>query len=344
MRRLFGTLLLASLLAALTVAPLAAQDGGMATVATGRLNVRDTPNHLLGRILAQIDRGESYAVTGRNLPGTWAQLDVDGTIGWANARYLDAPLLEDAPFVAYAAEAGIINARVVTGALNLRNLPDAFAGEVLMKIPRNSIWPVVGRNLDSSWAQLDVDGETGWVNARYLLAPDLLLAPYSVEAASENIPILAQIRTGALNVRHIPNFLGGKVIGRARNGRIYDVLGRNFDSSWVQLEVNGAPGWVNARYVYAPRLEFAPLSLDAAAAEDVLFARVDTGALNLRARPVYPTGEILMYMLRGTVVSVLGRNEEGTWAEVDANGVIGWVNTRYLYAPRLEVAPVTLRG
>ena len=344
MRRLCGILLVATMMAVLAAAPLAAQDGGEATVATGRLNVRDAPNHLLGRILTKIDRGESYPVIGQNLEGTWAQLDINGESGWANARFLDAPLLEDAPFVVYAAAAGVINARVVTGMLNVRDMPDFLAGEVVAKLPRNAIRPIVGRNLDSSWAQLDLGGESGWVNARYLLAPDLAEVPVSVEAAAENIPVVARVITSRLNVRDIPNYLGGRIIARVRYGRKYDVLGRNFDSTWVQLNVNGSPGWVNARYLQVPKLELAPLSLDAAAAGDVLYAQVATGALNVRARPVYPSGEILTFIRRGTVVAVLGRNENGSWAEVDVNGTVGWVNTSYMYAPRLEMAPVTLAG
>ena len=349
MKVLFRVMIAAALLlAVLAAGPLAAQEESTAVVATGSLNVRDTPDYLLGRILAKIDRGEAYPVVGRNLEGTWAQLDLGEETGWVNARYVDAPGLEGSPFTVYAAAAGIINARVQTSMLNVRNYPDFFAGEVFEKIPNNSVWPVVGRDLASSWAQLDLGEETGWVNARYLLAPELEAAPLSAQASAENIPIVAQVRTGMLFVRHIPNYLGGKVIAWIRNMKIYPVLGRNFDSSWVQLNINGSPGWVNARYIHAPGLELAPLSLNAFAAEDVLFARVDTGMLNVRAKPIYPAGEIMVQIPRGHVVSVLGRDENGGWLEVDydhdGEGAIGWVNASYLYAPRMEVAPISLYG
>ncbi len=348
MKRSFWLALpVALLLVVLATGPLAAQEESTAAVATGRLNVRDTPDFLLGRVLTTITRGETYLVIGRNLEGTWARLDIDGESGWVNARYVYAPGLDDAPFSANAAAAGIINARVQTGRLNVRDFPHHQFGLVLTKVRNKTIWSVTGRNEDSSWAQLDIEGTSGWVNARYLLAPKLEEAP-EVELSTEELPVHAQVRTGRLNARHIPNFLGGEVVTKLLRGDIYPVLGRNFDSSWARLDIDGTTGWVNARYIDSPRLELAPLSLNAFAAEDVLFARVDTGRLNVRAKPIYPAGEILTQIQRGHIISVLGRNAAGTWLEVDIDykgeGSVGWVNARYLYAPRMEVAPVTLFG
>ena len=347
MKRSFWLALPVALLLVALTGPLAAQEESTAEVATGSLNVRDTPDFLLGRVLTTIIRGETYPVIGRNLEGTWARLDIDGESGWVNARYVDAPGLDDAPFSVNAAAAGIINARVQTGRLNVRDFPHHQFGLVLTKVLNNTIFSVTGRNEDASWAQLDVDGTSGWVNARYLLAPELEEAP-EVALSAEELPVHAQVRTGRLNARHIPNFLGGEVVTKIRRGEILPVLGRNFDSSWAQLDIDGTTGWVNARYIDSPRLELAPLSLNAFAAEDVLFARVDTGRLNVRAKPIYPAGEILTQIQRSHIVSVLGRNAAGTWLEVDIDykgeGSVGWVNARYLYAPRMEVAPITLFG
>ena len=190
MKRSFWLALPVALLLVALTGPLAAQEESTAAVATGRLNVRDTPDFLLGRVLTTITRGETYPVIGRNLEGTWARLDIDGESGWVNARYVYAPGLDDAPFSANAAAAGIINARVQTGRLNVRDFPHYRVqtglllnrdfphhqfGLVLTKVRNKTIWSVTGRNEDSSWAQLDVEGTSGWVNARYLLAPELVL-------------------------------------------------------------------------------------------------------------------------------------------------------------------------
>ncbi|MCY3944733.1 MAG: SH3 domain-containing protein [Anaerolineaceae bacterium] len=335
-------LALVLLASALAAGPLTAQEEGaelMAVVATSRLNVRDTPVFLLGRVLTQIDRGESYPVVGRNLEGTWAQLDIDGETGWVNARYIIAPGLQDAPFSASAAAAGIINARVRTGRLNVRDFPHHQYGLVLTQVFNNSIWSVTGRNEDSTWVQLDVDGSSGWVNVRYLLAPDLLAAP-ELETDPEALPVNAQIDTGRLNARDVPNFLAGEVVTRLWRGEIYPVVGRNLDSTWAQLDIDGTPGWVNARYIDAPRLELAPLSVEAAAADDAIFAQVNTGRLNVRDFPHHQYGFVLTQIFNNSFWPVTGRNMDSSWAQLDIDGEAGWVNARYLLAPDLDLAPL----
>ncbi len=287
-----------------------------AVVATGRLNVRDSPVFLLGRILTQVFHGESYPVVGRNLEGTWAQLDIEGDTGWVNARFINAPGLQDAPLGASAAAGGVINARVRTGGLNVRDFPHHQYGLVLTQVFNNSIWSVTGRNEDASWAQLDIDGESGWVNARYLLAPKLAEAP-ALETDPETLPVNAQVDTGRLNARDIPNFFGGEIVTKLWRDEEYAVLGRNFDSSWAQLDIDGEPAWVNARYLDAPRLELAPPSVDALAAGNALFAMVDTGGLNVRDLPLYAAGIVLTQLPRGHVVAVLGRDEQGRWLEMN---------------------------
>ena len=340
----------AILLITMTAGPLTAQEASgdeapaeiTAVVATGRLNVRDVPVFLLGRIVTQIDRGESYPVVGRNLEGSWAQLDIDGILGWVNARYVVAPGLQDAPFSASAAAAGVINARVQTGRLNVRDFPHHEHGFVLTKVYNNTIWPVTGRNADSTWAQVDVNGTLGWASARYLLAPELEAAP-ELEMDLADLPVNAQVDIGRLNVRDIPNFFGGEVVAKLWRGESYPVLARNFDSSWVQLDIDGEPGWVNARHVDAPRLELAPLSVDAQAAQDLVFARVNTGRLNVRDIPSTLGGVVVTRLWRGEIYPVTGRDLDSDWAQLDVDGTSGWVRASLIQTlPDLEFAPLSV--
>ena len=342
----------AILLIAMMAGPLTAQEASgdeapaeiTAVVATGRLNVRDVPVFLLGRIVTQIDRGESYPVVGRNLEGSWAQLDIDGILGWVNARYVAAPGLQDAPFSASAAAAGVINARVQTGRLNVRDFPHHEFGFVLTKVYNNTIWPVTGRNEDSTWAQVDVNGTLGWVNARYLLAPDLEAAP-ELETDLSDLPVNAQVDTGRLNVRDIPNVFGGEVVAKLWRNEVYPVLARNFDSSWVQLDLDGEPGWVNARYLEAPRLELAPLSVEAQAAQDMVFARVNTGRLNARDIPDSLGSVVVTKLWRGEIYPVTGRDPASDWAQLDIDGTAAWVRASLIQtSPDLEFAPLSVEA
>ncbi|MDE0608436.1 MAG: SH3 domain-containing protein [Anaerolineaceae bacterium] len=340
----------AILLIATTAGPLAAQEASgdetpaeiTAVVATGRLNVRDTPMYLLGRIVTQIDRGESYPVVGRNLEGTWAQLDVDGILGWVNARHIVAAGLQEAPFSASAAAVGIVNARVQTGRLNVRDFPHHEFGFVLTRVYNNTIWPVTGRNADSTWAQVDINGTSGWVNARYLLAPDLMVAP-ALDTDLSDLPVNARVDTGRLNVRTIPNFFGSDVVTKLWRGEVYPVLARNFDGSWAQLDIDGEPGWVNASYIEAPRLELAPLSVDAQAAQDMIFARVNTGRLNARDIPDLLGSVVVTRLWRGEIYSVTGRDLGSDWAQLDIDGTTAWVRADLIQtSPDLEFAPLSV--
>ncbi|MDD9955522.1 MAG: SH3 domain-containing protein [Anaerolineaceae bacterium] len=340
------------LLIATTAGPLAAQEASgdetpaeiTAVVATGRLNVRDTPVYLLGRIVTQIDRGESYPVVGRNLEGTWAQLDVDGILGWVNARHIVAAGLQEAPFSASAAAVGIVNARVQTGRLNVRDFPHHEFGFVLTRVYNNTIWPVTGRNADSTWAQVDINGTSGWVNARYLLVPDLMVAP-AVDTDLSDLPVNARVDTGRLNVRNIPNFFGGEVVTKLWRGEVYPVLARNFDGSWAQLDIDGEPGWVNASYIEAPRLELAPLSVDAQAAQDMIFARVNTGRLNARDIPDLLGSVVVTRLWRGEIHPVAGRDLGSDWAQLDIDGTTAWVRAALIQtSPDLEFAPLSVEA
>jgi uncharacterized protein YraI len=62
--------------------------GVTATVAANvGLNFRECPSFSCTRITV-LQNGQTYAVLGRNQDATWAQLSVDGTIGWALAEWL----------------------------------------------------------------------------------------------------------------------------------------------------------------------------------------------------------------------------------------------------------------
>lgn len=58
-------------------------------------------------------------------------------------------------------------ARVTAWRLNVRNAP--VSGDVIAKVSLNEVYPVVGRNSDSSWWQINVNGTVGWVSGRYVV-------------------------------------------------------------------------------------------------------------------------------------------------------------------------------
>jgi basic membrane lipoprotein Med (substrate-binding protein (PBP1-ABC) superfamily) len=66
-----------------------------ATVTADNLNVRSGPG-LDYDVLAVVSRDSSYPALGRNEDGSWVEIDVDGTVGWVSAEWVEvAPSVDD---------------------------------------------------------------------------------------------------------------------------------------------------------------------------------------------------------------------------------------------------------
>jgi uncharacterized protein YraI len=146
----------------------------------------------------------------------------------------------------------------VTGAfrLNVRATPDV-AGAVLTRINRNETYPVVGRNAQSSWFQINVNGTVGWVAARFVTTFNAAAVPV-VGAAPAPAPgqgggqATGQITVTAspytVNLRQGPGTNFGR-IARIPAGSTAALVGRNAANQWYQVNYNGIVGWVSAEFV-----------------------------------------------------------------------------------------------
>jgi uncharacterized protein YraI len=229
-----------------------------ATVTTAELNVRDRPNPYTGLILLRITQGQTYPVIGKNADSTWLQLNVNGVTGWVNARYVAASNLHLVPVTDPGTLPSGASATVTTNQLNVRDRPNPFTGLILTRISRGQSYTVVGKNADSSWLQLNVNGTLGWVNARYVSATNLHLVAVT-DPGTRPTGATATVITYFLNVRGIPDPINGVILTRISLGQTYTVVGKNAAATWVQLNVNGVIGWVNARYVAVSGLVNVPV-------------------------------------------------------------------------------------
>ncbi len=228
-------------------------------------------------------------------------------------------------------------ATVTTNQLNVRDRPDPFSGTVLTRIRSGETYPIIGRNADTSWLQLNVNGLVGWVNARYVSAINLQLVPVTNPGVRPTPPpptpvpgsAFATVTAFFLNVRQTPDPVNGVVIARISRGQMYPIVGRLADNRWLLLNVNGLNGWVNARFVNAINLQSVPV-VGGNPAPITLTATVVTGNLNVRQIPDPINGAIVARISLGQTFNAIGRNAAGTWAQLNVNGVIGWVNARYV--------------
>ncbi len=134
-------------------------------------------------------------------------------------------------------------ATVTAYRLNVRNAPDAINGAVIARINRNEQYQVIGQNVDGTWVQLDVGGNPGWVNVRFVnvsgAIPTTPVPAGGITATAT--PYTVNIRSGA-----------GTQFGRIAQLRVNEsaiVVGRNANNTWYQINYNGIVGWVTAQYV-----------------------------------------------------------------------------------------------
>jgi uncharacterized protein YgiM (DUF1202 family) len=150
--------------------PALAQDA-VASVNTGSLNVRTGPSMGYGSI-ASLPFGFGIQMVARNSEGNWILIRLtNGVTGWVNVNYLFTQYNTNSLPVSNDAVAPTVTPTGrVTGALNL-NLRNGASTDnaVIATLPLNEVVVLLGRNYNSTWAQVRrSDGAVGWVDASSL--------------------------------------------------------------------------------------------------------------------------------------------------------------------------------
>lgn len=198
---------------------------------------------------------------------------------------------------------------------------------------------LLSRNADNSWIQVQLygSGATGWVNARYV-APSVPFDSLGVSqpTGSSN----AMINTSYLNIRSGPgaNFTD---LGTLAQGSAVNIIGRNADTTWVQINIPGGVqgGWISARYIAASvYLGSLPVTSNTGITPNFpqpvplggQTGLVTAGNLNVRYGPSAWFGAFDR-LSNGQGVSLIGRNGNASWLLVQlVNGTTGWVSSAYI--------------
>lgn len=148
-------------------------DGALrATVVRASVLItRDVPS-LGGNVVKRIQRGETYAVVGRNPEATWYLLELGDVRGWAWGYYLYVDGNEfnaevASPFTTAGEPAsGADVVAQATSALRLRAQPDVNSAQI-GRVPWGGFLAVTGRSERGSWYRVVWRGTEGWVFAPY---------------------------------------------------------------------------------------------------------------------------------------------------------------------------------
>lgn len=151
-----------------------------------------------------------------------------------------------------------------------------------------------------------------------------LVAPLGASRAQAQAGSIATVNTPKLNIRNGPG-AGYAVLGTVSQGSTITLLGRNADSSWAFIRTASLlEGWSSTLFLTTTiQLSSLPVLGTGTTVEPT--ASVIVGSLNVRSGPGtnYP---VLLTVGTGHVMSMLGRNNDGSWVMVRVNGVVGWVN------------------
>jgi uncharacterized protein YraI len=142
---------------------------------------------------------------------------------------------------------------IIATRLNVRSEPDPFSN-ILVKINRNETYPVIGRNNDQSWWQINVNGLIGWVYWHYLQVDNPNMVPIvsatsgpSLDQPSEMGRYFATTLV-MLHIRSAPG-TDNAILGLIPRYVQISIVGRTADNTWFQVNYGSITGWVSSGYV-----------------------------------------------------------------------------------------------
>lgn len=230
-----------------------------------------------------------------------------------------------------ASQVGVVVNDVPTNRLHLRTLPSTDA-DSLGKYYTGVEVEVLDASNFGDWAKVRVRGVEGFMLKTFLhIGTDLNVAPAMPEGIVNN-PNPAD----RLNLRQRPTERS-ESLGKYYNGTKVTVLG--IRDNWYHVDVGGQSGFMRAEYLYVEGIDDGSGSTGGSTGGSVTgYATVNNpdpaDRLHLRTQPSTDAPSLGKYY-NGVAVRVL--SQRGDWTHVEAEGVEGWMLSRYLSFPTSAV-------
>lgn len=139
-------------------------------------------------------------------------------------------------------------ATVIAYRLNVRAEPNATA-QVLTRVNRFETYAVVGRNANSTWYQINVGGQLGWVSGNFVTISNNTNIPANGNAtpAPGSTGLIVTATPYTVNIRSGPGTQFSR-LATIPAGQTAQVVGRTANNQWWQVNYNGIVGWTSAQF------------------------------------------------------------------------------------------------
>ena len=266
-------------------------------VTGGALNLRENPS-LEAKVIRQYPNGTWMTVLSEE--GEWSKVEVGGNIGYVMSRYLTDAAGSTKMFV-----------RTNTGrGLNLRDLP-SLEGNILTSFKPGTEVEVLVRG--AGWHKVSVNGQTGYMSARYLSSKNASSAKTGTVSNPGANQVLLLRETASTDAR---------VLGYYGNGTQVTIHGEEGD--FYKVTVGGKNGYMMKKFITTGEtgsgLPQTPFTAE-------LINPNGNSIVNFRTAPGL-NSSIIKAHKTGTRITVLETGE--TWCKAEIDGVQGYVS-RYFF-------------
>jgi len=121
-----------------------------------------------------------------------------------------------------------------------------------VKLDRDAVYPIVGKNADGTWWQIRINGLDGWVYGNFVTANNTANVPTTSALGALSVVVTAtqyllSTKT-TVNLRSNPSS-SSAILATLPTAVTAQIVARNATSTWYQVIYDGKVGWLYSSYV-----------------------------------------------------------------------------------------------
>ena len=244
----------------------------------------------------------------------WLKITALGKTGWVNSAYVENVNIDSLNDLT-------VKNNVTNQTINLRDEPKYTGANVLDVISKGTQITNIKSKTSNGWLRIGYNGKEGYIAQEWLDNLNLTGVP-TVDPAPKKPTI-----TAATNWREDADWQG-QIIEVISAGTEVTVTGKT-SNGWYLVERNGKKGFVNEDYIE----NVGTVPSVSAPQGDVAIVNA---AINIRASKSW-SGEVLATAYSNEKLTVWENAGSDGWTKVNYNGIVGYVQDKYLDRVGVEV-------